>query len=217
MSGYPLPPHSTDATDGQAAFEIIGGEVLSRGFIDLDRFSVRQRLMRGGWTAEITREIAAVREVSAVILYDPDLDQVVLTQQMRLVAQMGGFAPVSTEIVAGLIEPGETPVAMALREVAEESGCTVIGDLVPMFRLMMSPGNMHQPVNFFCGRVDASTAKGFHGLAEEDEEIRVLAVDYAAFREALLAGRYENAPTVAAGYWLYAHREMLRDRWLGAK
>ncbi|HTH98040.1 MAG TPA: NUDIX domain-containing protein [Stellaceae bacterium] len=194
-------------------FEILDTKNLHDGFIKLDIFTVRQKLMRGGATPPITREIAANREVSAVLLYDPDRDQVVLIQQARLVAQLGGFQPISTEVVAGLIEPGESPEELAHREVAEEAGCAVIGPLLPIQRLMMSSGNLHQPVNLYCGRVDAGSAGGYHGLAEEHEDIRVLVLDFDRFRDTLLAGGYDHALVVVAGYWLLTHRDALRTRW----
>ena len=206
-------PEQTELAATDAAFDILGCETLHDGFVKLRRYTVRQKLMRGGSTPPITREISYMPDVSAVLLYDPDRDKVVLIQQARLVAQIGGFTPFVTEIVAGLIEPGETPEELALREVQEESGCTIIGALIPMMRIMMSSGNLHQPIHVFCGRVDASIARGYHGLAEEHEDIRVIVLDFAEFSAALLASRYEHALLITAGYWLLAHRASLQERW----
>jgi ADP-ribose pyrophosphatase len=197
-----------------APFDILNRERLHDGWLKVDRYTVRQHLMRGGTTPEITREVVLAGEVSAVIPYDPVRNQVVLIEQARLPAQIGGFRALSVEIPAGLIEPGETPVEVAVRETMEESGCRLIGEPLPILRLMMSQGNMHQPIHLFCGRVDASTARGYHGVAEEHEEIRVVVQDIEQLRADLDAGRHENGSLLVGAYWLLANLDKLRARWL---
>jgi ADP-ribose pyrophosphatase len=203
----------TQKPDAAVGFDILKQERLHDGWMKLDRFTVRQHLMRGGTTPPITREVAVGGEVSALIPYDPVLNQVVLIEQARLPAQLGGFHAFSTEIVAGLIEPGENPVEVAIRETREETGCRLLAEPLPIARIMLSQGNLHQPIHLFCGRVDASTALGFHGVAEEHEEIRVVVLDIEAFRAEINAGRYENGSILVAGYWLLANLESLRARW----
>src|SRR3546814_9874688 len=64
--------------------------------------------------------------VAGVLPYDPVQDAVVLLEQFRT----GPMAakddnPWLIEIVAGIIEDGETPEDMARREATEEAGCTI--------------------------------------------------------------------------------------------
>ncbi len=65
----------------------------------------------------------------------------------------------------------------------------------------------------FCGRVDAQNAGGIHGLTEEHEDIRVLAVPTAEALRWLDEGRLVNAMTLIAVQWFRMNHETLRARW----
>jgi ADP-ribose pyrophosphatase len=100
--------------------EIIKRERAYDGYFKIDRCRLRHRLFSGGTSAEIMREVFERGHAVAVILYDPDRDAVVLIDQFRIGALSAGFDPWVTEIVAGIIDPGETPEEVASRETTEE-------------------------------------------------------------------------------------------------
>jgi ADP-ribose pyrophosphatase len=152
-------------------------------------------------------------EAVGVLLYDPDRDEVVLIEQLRLPAHVAGFPARQIEIVAGLIDTQEDAAAVAAREVQEETGLALIGDLVPIRRFLTSPGGSTETVELFCGRVDSSAAGGFHGLAEEHEDIPVVVMSAAVALAMLESGAISNAIALLALYWLAANRETLRRRW----
>ena len=85
------------------------------------------------------------------------------------------FSPWLLECVAGIIEEGESPEDVARRETVEEAGCEIL-DLFPVCHYLASPGGSSESIFVFCARVDASTAGGVFGLAEEHEDIRVRAI-----------------------------------------
>jgi ADP-ribose pyrophosphatase len=194
-------------------FEIIGRERVHDGFIKLDRYRVRQRELRGGWTPELTREVVAPHAAVGALCYDPDLRIVVLIEQARLAAGVAGGREIQTEIVAGITDPGELPEAVARREIVEETGLIPIGDLIPIARFFSSPGHSSELVHLFCARVDASGAGGIHGLAAEHEQIRVLPVGVEDFEARLLDGRIENAFTLIAGFWFLREKVRLDQVW----
>src|SRR5665213_846223 len=167
-----------DSVDDRA-IDIRTRETAYAGFFGIDRYRLRQR-HRDGWTPEIVREVIVRPNAVGVLLYDPDRDAVVLIEQLRLPAHLAGFPARQVEIVAGLIDRQEEPAAVARREVGEETGLALIGDLIPIRRFLPSPGGSTETVELFCGRVDAGVAGGFHGLAEEHEEIRVIVETAAA-------------------------------------
>ncbi len=149
-----------------------------------------------------------------LLLYDPMRDAVVLVEQFRLPAHLAGFTSWQLEIVAGLVDHGaEAEGDVARREALEEAGLVIEGELVPIHRLLTSPGGSTEAVTLFCGRVDASRAGGVHGLAAEHEDIKVVVKSYAEVARLLRAGGIENASTLIALYWLAAHRARLRKRW----
>ena len=154
----------------------------------------------------------AVRR-SPIALYDPDRDMVVLVEQFRLPALLAGASPWQIEVVAGLVDADEAPETVAVRETREETGLALIGELVPIQRYLPSCGASDESVFLFCARVDSTAAAGVHGLADEDEDIRVVVKTLAEIEALLDAGAIENGHTLVALYWLLRHRDRLRRRW----
>lgn len=197
--------------------EIFDRTVAFQGFFRVDRFRLRHRLFKGGWSAALTREVFERGCTVGVLLYDPDQDSVVLVEQFRLPAHLAGFPGWQVEIVAGILDhPGESETAVALREVEEEAGLAVLGEILPIHRVMTTPGGSTEVIDLFCGRVDARQAGGIHGLAEEHEDIKVVVLSYRAAMKRLRADGFQNGPTVLALLWLMANRRMLRRRWRAA-
>jgi ADP-ribose pyrophosphatase len=165
------------------ALQILKHETIYQGFARLDLYRLRHRLYSGAWSAEMDREIFERGATVGVLLYDPDLDAVVLVTQFRLPPRLAGFPAWQLEIVAGIIDhAGESVAEVATRETQEEAGLTVIGELERVHRYMPSPGACTETVDLFCGRVDARNAGGIHGLAHENEDIKVVVLPY---REAM--------------------------------
>jgi ADP-ribose pyrophosphatase len=157
----------------QREVEILDREVCYQGFYRLERLRLRHRLFAGDMSPPIVREVIEKGDVAAVLLYDPKRDEVVMIEQFRIGARDDPRGPWLLEIVAGLIEPGETPGQVARREAMEEAGCAVI-DLLPISTFYTSPAKTSQRTHLYLGRVDSSSAGGIHGLADEGEDIRVV-------------------------------------------
>lgn len=194
--------------------ESLERETVYRGFFQIERFRLRHRLYRGGWTTPMEREVFERDTAVAVLLYDPAADALVLIEQFRLPPLVAGLPLWQTEIVAGIVDArdGSEP-EVARREAREEAGVEIIGELMPIHRIMPSPGGSSEIVALYCGRVDLRNAGGFHGLADEHEDIKVLVPSYREAMRRLGAGEIVNGPTVLALYWLAANRARLRRRW----
>ncbi|MBL8395916.1 MAG: NUDIX domain-containing protein [Candidatus Accumulibacter sp.] len=195
--------------------EIIEREVCYQGFYRLERLRLRHRLFAGGMSPPIVREVIEKGDVAAVLLYDPRRDEVVMIEQFRIGARDDPRGPWLLEIVAGLIEPGETPEQVARREALEEAGCTV-GELLPISRFYTSPAKTAQRTHLFLGRVDSSRAGGLHGLAEEGEDIRVVRLAAAQALALAEQGRTDSSWPLIALFWFAGHRDEIRRQWLAA-
>jgi len=182
------------------------------GYFRIDRYRLRHELFAGGMSAPISREVFERGHAVGVLPYDPVRDTVVLIEQFRIGAYAAGVEPWLLEIVAGIIEDGETPEDVAKREALEEAGLT-ISELLPVRTYVVSPGGASESVHVFLGRVDSSTAGGIHGLDSEDEDIRVKAVPWAEARRLLDDGKICNALGLIALQWLALHRDDVRRRW----
>jgi ADP-ribose pyrophosphatase len=192
--------------------EILDKTLRYKGFFEIVSYRFRHRLFAGGWSGEIQREVFERGHAVGVLPYDPAADALVLIEQFRIGALVAGLEPWQTEIVAGIIEPGEAPEDVARREAMEEAGAA-IGPLMPVCRYVVSPGGASESVQVFCGRVDSEGLGGIHGLPEENEDIRVEVHSFAAAMAALDAGKITNAVTIIALQWLALNRARLREIW----
>ena len=192
--------------------EVIDDLTVYDGIFRVRRYRLRHRRFDGGWTGVLTREIFERGLAVAVLPYDPVRDIVVMIEQFRVGAFAAGRPAWMTEIVAGIVEAGESAEAVAHRELAEESGLAAL-ELRPIATFMPSPGALVESVSVYCARVDSTHAGGLHGVADEGEDIRVRRVPAAEALAELDAGRFDNAITLVALQWLARHREQLRADW----
>lgn len=194
--------------------EIVEHELCYEGFFRLERFRLRHSLFAGGLSPVLTRELLERGRAAAMLPYDPDRDQVVLIEQFRIGALEAPEGPWLMEIVAGMIEEGEAAADVVRREAMEEAGC-VVEALEPICDFFVSPGGTSERIALFCGKVDASTADGIHGIAEEGEDIKVHVMSFEAAWQLLKDGAIDSATPIIALQWLMLNRETLRARWAG--
>jgi ADP-ribose pyrophosphatase len=196
--------------------EIFETETVWKGYFRMDRLRLRHRLFAGGWGPAISREVFERGHAAALLPYDPVRDEVVLIEQFRVGALAAGAEPWLVEIVAGIIENGEGAEDVVRREVVEEAGCEV-GELLPMMDVFTTPGASSERIAIFLGRVDTQGIGGIHGLADEDEDIRVFTEPLDTAMARLAVGGIANLIAVAALQWLALNREEVRRRWLGGQ
>jgi ADP-ribose pyrophosphatase len=194
-------------------FEVLNKTIGYDGFFRMEKYRLRHELFRGGWSPDITRECLERGHAVAVLLYDPDHDQVVLLEQFRVGALEFPGGPWLLEIVAGIMDdPAETAEEVARRETVEEAGCELL-DLIPICHYLVSPGGASESITLFCGRVTTSGISGLSGLAEEHEDIRLHVVSRTEALDLLKAGRINSAAPIIALQWLELNRPKLLERW----
>ncbi|OQW79206.1 MAG: ADP-ribose diphosphatase [Proteobacteria bacterium ST_bin11] len=194
-------------------FQILDTQVVYEGFFRLENYTLKHTLFEGGWSQPLKRELFRRGNCVAVLLYDPDRDEVVLIEQFRVGAVLQPQRAWQLEIVAGAIEDGESAEDVAYREAREEAGCE-IQELIEIKQFFTTPGGSSEWLTLFCGRIDSSQVGGIHGLDEEDEDIRVMVVKFDQAFQMLEDHQIESGIPIIAIQWLYIHRQQLRDRWL---
>lgn len=187
-------------------------ETCYQGFFRIERYHLRHRLFDGSWSNEITRELFERGHAAAVLPYDPVRDEVVLIEQFRIGALEADRGPWLLEIVAGMIENGETAETVARRETLEEAGCT-LQQLIPICNYLVSPGGTSEQIQLFCGHVDASQAQGLHGNSHEDEDIRVSRHSFNSAMTMIKDGRLNSASPIIALQWLALNRTRIIQLW----
>ncbi len=192
--------------------EIIARDSLYSGFFSIERYRFRHRLFNGQMSGEVVREIFERGHAAVLLPYDARRDEVVLIEQIRIAAFDTSATPWLLEMVAGIIEPGESVEEVARREAQEEAGLTV-GRIKPVINYLASPGGTSERLSVMVGEVDASLAKGNHGLEEENEDILVHVVSRQQAYQWVEEGKIDNAASVIALQWLELHHKRLREEW----
>jgi ADP-ribose pyrophosphatase len=192
--------------------ELVRQEVAFQGYFKVVRYFFRHTLHKGGMSGEISREVFERGQAGGVLMYDPGRDEVVLIRQFRAGAYAAGHHPWVWEVVAGIIEEGETAEQMIRRESVEEANLEV-GELLPIASVMLTPGACSESCQVFLGRVDSSKAGGVFGLAEEQEDILVKVLPFAEAYALVERNEVDNAVGVIALQWLALHRDEVRKRW----
>ncbi|VTP72897.1 ADP-ribose diphosphatase [Haemophilus influenzae] len=199
----------------QQDIEILGEQTLYEGFFTLKQIQFKHKLFAGGQSGVVTRELLIKGAASAVIAYDPKEDSVILVEQVRIGAAYhpeSNRSPWLLELIAGMVEKGEKPEDVALRESEEEAGIQV-KNLTHCLSVWDSPGGIVERIHLFVGEVDSSQAKGIHGLAEENEDIRVQVVKREQAYQWMCEGKIDNGIAVIGLQWLQLNYAQLQQSW----
>lgn len=198
---------------GQKDLELISKRNLYKGFFELVEYRFRHRLFNGEWSGEIRREVFERGNAGVVLPYDPIRDEIVLIEQIRIPAVESSKTPWLLEAVAGMVEPGESTEEVVRREAIEEAGLT-LKRCDKMLSYLSSPGGTTERMDVYVGEVDSSQAEGIHGLASENEDIRVHVVSREQGYRWVESGVIDNAATVIAIQWLELHYPQLKQKWI---
>ncbi|HBC5916251.1 TPA: ADP-ribose diphosphatase [Proteus mirabilis] len=193
--------------------ELISKKTRYKGFFRMNEYRFKHRLFKGGWSAEVKREVFERGHAGVLLAYDPKRDEVVLIEQIRIPAYETSQTPWLLEVIAGMVEEGESPEEVVRREASEEAGIT-IGRCKPIVSYLSSAGGTSERMYVYVGEVDATTATGIHGLACENEDIRVHVVSREQAYQWVEEGIIDNAASVIALQWLQLHHVTLRKDWL---
>ncbi len=190
--------------------EVLDDKRILDGFFKMYLLKVRHKLFSGGWSRELVRELFHRGEAVAAVLYDPERDLIGLVDQFRVGALGSEYGPWCLEVVAGVIEPGETAEDVTRREIEEEAGIKST-KLIPITHYYSTPGGCSELIHLYCALCDLSTGSGRHGLEAEDEDIYLHVIPAKEIFSDMLNSRANNAATLIGLQWLQQNRASLRS------
>jgi len=169
-------------------------DVLSRGWIDLRRYTISYRRRDGGETS-LTREVHDHGHGAAVLPYDAARGTVLLGRQFRLPAALHSGEGDLIEACAGLLEK-ETPEICIRREAKEELGLR-LRNLRQVAACYTTPGAVTEHLTLFLADygVDDKVTEG-GGATGEDEDIEILELPFTEVQHLLADGQIRDAKTV---------------------
>ncbi len=191
--------------------KIISKETLFQGFFRIVKYRFKHKLFQGGWSEVIERELFERGHAAALLPYDPQRDQVVIIEQIR-VGALEQHQPWQLEIVAGMIDRNESAIEVVCREAVEEAG-VAIGRTEAITSYYPSAGGCSEKLDVYVGEVDSSQAMGIHGLDYEGEDIKVHVMSRQQAYQLVKDGTIENGASIIALQWLELNYQNLQSKW----
>ena len=173
------------------------------------RTTLQYRRFDGQMSDPVTRINFERGDSVGVLLYDPQDDAVILVRQFRYPVY-AGLAPNEREgdgakqawlleIVAGVVDEGRTVKEVANKELLEEAGYEVRGELQPIGTIYPSPGGTSERIHLFLGEVDRHQRVGEGGgVAAEGEDTQIVVLPFREAVEMVARGEICDAKTIIA-------------------
>jgi ADP-ribose pyrophosphatase len=176
------------------------------GFFKVDEVDVSHRTLDGKMSRQ-QRLVFERGDAVAVLLYDPEADEVVLVNQFRvpaLVARRRNNPKNQdawiTEAVAGMIDADETPEQAVIRETMEETGYR-ISNPQPICTFFSSPGGTSERIFLYLAEINKRD-KVDRGGGIDDEDVGIVHMSARELFKQLAESQIEDPKLTIAAYWL---------------
>ena len=186
--------------NNKAVVNFLEAEDIHDGWLKVGKVTVEHELFNGGMSKPLVREMHCFSDAIAVLPYDPATNNVLLIEQFRPGAAIGGH-PWQFEIIAGGIDGDESNEDACLREAKEEAGVDLI-EVHPLTMCYNVAGSSQDKIYIHTAIADLSTAGSVHGLPEEGEDIRVDVMHISAALEMVTTGKIQHPSAIIALLWI---------------
>jgi nudix-type nucleoside diphosphatase (YffH/AdpP family) len=175
--------------------KIIEEKVLSDNWYVLKKIIFEYRNKQGEWQTQ-SREAYDRGNGATILLYNKENQTVVLTEQFRMPTYINGNdLGMLIEACAGLLDK-DNPEDCIRRETEEETGYR-IGEVTKVFEAYMSPGSVTEILYFFVAEYSkAMKVNDGGGVADEQENIDVLEIDFRKAIEMIRTGEIKDGKTI---------------------
>jgi GDP-mannose pyrophosphatase NudK len=175
--------------------EIVKTEVLSDNWYTLRKVTYNYLKKDGTWETQ-SREAYDRGNGATILLYNTISKTIILTRQFRLPTYVNGNETgMMIEACAGLLDKDNAEECIR-RETEEETGYK-ISEAKKIFEMYMSPGSVTEIVHFFVAEYtkDMKVNEG-GGVADEQENIEVLELDFDTAYNMIASGEIKDGKTV---------------------
>ena len=181
--------------------EIESREVVFDDFFKIEKATLRFERFDGTMSPTVKRVCLERGDAVAALLFNRDTGKLLLTYQFKYPTLRQGDGWVA-EVLAGMIDEGETPEQALAREVEEEAGFQ-IKHSTHLHTFYVSPGGTSERIFLYHVEISDADRNGpGGGLASEAEDIRLLEYTPAEAFALLDRGEVNDAKTLIALMWL---------------
>ncbi len=184
-------------------YEIIKKDRLFSEFFKVDRVEVKHDNFKNEDQSLVRRYHLQRPEAAAIILENITTGDIVMVEQFRYSSlKKSSTNGWSLEIIAGLVDEGETALQCAIRETFEETGYQV-KSLEFVFTYFASIGISDELVHLYYGQVESvdKIAEG-GGLAHENEDLAIREVSLEELIEGIRTGKINDGKSIIGIQWL---------------
>jgi ADP-ribose pyrophosphatase len=182
--------------------EILSRRRLFDDIFKIDDATIRFERIDGSMSPPVRRLVFERGDSVAAVVFVRDTQTLLLTEQFRFPTHDKGPGWM-LEIIAGIVDAGETPEGALRREIEEEMGYRA-GHVEPVATFYASPGGSSERIWLYyveTSQADRVSAGG--GRAVEHEDIRVVTMSRHEAQAALAHGRFADAKTLIGLQWLF--------------
>jgi ADP-ribose pyrophosphatase len=171
-------------------------------FLKVEEAQVQYELFSGEMGVPVRRLSLERGNSVAVLVFNLDTQKIILINQFRYPTYKNGHGWV-IELIAGMVDEGETPEESARRELLEEAGLTIssfehICDFYP------SPGGSSEMIFLYYAEVSGKFAvySQTGGLPGHGEDIMTMEVALEEALNKIKTGEIVDAKTIMGIFWL---------------
>lgn len=170
-------------------------ELLSDNWYVLNKITYDFQKKNGEWETH-EREAYDRGNGATILLYNQEKKTVILTRQFRLPTYVNGNETgLMIEACAGLLDK-DNPEDCIRKETEEETGYK-ISKVKKVFESYMSPGSVTEILYFFVAEYsEEMKVSDGGGLAEEQENIEVLELDFEVAYDMMTKGTIKDGKTI---------------------
>ena len=183
-------------------------EVFKQAIFRVVAATLKYELYNGTMSDELVRLNLDRGDSVAALIHDVQNDVLLMAEQFRYPTHENGPGWL-TEILAGMVDAGETPSDSMKREIWEEVGYQV-SSLQHISTFYLSPGGSSERTHLYYSAVDqADRGSSGGGKLSEGENILVMEISIDQALEELYQGRVMDAKSMIALQWLTLNRDTL--------
>lgn len=176
--------------------DVLNRKQVYKGFNLVEVLEIQSEEQDGKMGEPVKREIVERGDATAVLIRHTEENAFIFARQLRP-PLLRHNEPWLTEIVAGVIDEGETPEQSARREIEEELGFRA-EDLRPLGEMYGSPGGLSEKVYLYYAEVSEKNRVAAGGGTDKGEDVEEIKIPVEETYGKLDAGEFRDAKTQIA-------------------